>query len=106
MLGSPFLRRILTKARKMGCQEAKRNISGPAEEITIPVPYGHIAGKAWGDPQGKAILVLHGWLDNAGTHDGLAARLPEGYRLVFLDLFGHGLSTHYPPGPWSGLQAQ
>ena len=25
---------------------------------------------------------LHGWLDNAGTHDGLAARLPEGYRLV------------------------
>ena len=22
----------------------------------IPVPYGHIAGKAWGDPQGKPIL--------------------------------------------------
>ena len=98
------MRRIIRGARRKGCQEARRNISGPAEEIRIPVPYGHIAGKAWGDPQGKPILGgksrgrtyqdpwevvtcicslgLHGWLDNAGTHDGLAVRLPEGYRLV------------------------
>ena len=30
--------------------------SRQAEEIRIPVPYGHIAGKAWGDPDGKPIL--------------------------------------------------
>lgn len=98
MLRTRVLRRVILRARRTGCQEARRNISGPAEEIRIPVPYGHIAGKAWGDPQGKPILGLHGWLDNAGTHDGLAVRLPEGYRLVCLDQPGHGLSSHYPPG--------
>jgi len=76
----------------------RRNISGPAEEIRIPLPYGSIAGKAWGDPKGKPILGLHGWLDNAATHDSLAVRLPEGYRLVSLDQPGHGLSSHYPVG--------
>ena len=61
------------------------------------MPYGHIAGKViilylttfvvkpvtsalvqtWGDPSGKPILGLHGWLDNAGTHDHLAPLLSE-----------------------------
>jgi len=69
-----------------------------AEEVRIPVPYGHIAGKAWGDPGSKPILGLHGWLDNAATHDEIAKRLPSGYRFVCIDQPGHGLSSHYPPG--------
>jgi len=69
-----------------------------AEEIRIPVPYGHIAAKAWGDPNGKPILGLHGWLDNAGTHDGIIPLLPSGYRIVCIDQPGHGRSSHYPPG--------
>ena len=71
-------------------------ILGDATEIRIPAPYGHIAGsfhfikkncklnfeiwflgKAWGDPNGKPILGLHGWLDNAGTHDHIAPLLNE-----------------------------
>ena len=79
---SRSLRRVLLEARRTQCQEGRRNISGPAEEIRIPVPYGHISGKSWGPPSGQPILALHGWLDNAATHDGLAERLPEGYRLV------------------------
>jgi len=78
--------------------DSRRFISGSSEEIRIPVPYGHIAGKAWGDPNGRPILGLHGWLDNAGTHDHLVPLLPEGYRLVCLDQPGHGLSSHYPKG--------
>ena len=54
-----------------------RSISGAAQEIRIPVAYGHIAGKAWGDPGGKPILGLHGWLDNAGTFDHLAPLINE-----------------------------
>jgi len=69
-----------------------------AEEIRIPVPYGHIAGKVWGPPDGKPILGLHGWLDNAGTHDALVQHLSPGYRFVCLDHPGHGRSSHYPPG--------
>ena len=53
------------------------DISGEATELRIPVPYGHIAGKAWGDPSGKPLLALHGWLDNAGTHDHLVPLLSE-----------------------------
>jgi len=55
------------------------------EEIRIPVAYGHIAGKAWGNPDGKPILGLHGWLDNAATHDNIAPLLPPGYRKSTLD---------------------
>ena len=71
---------------------------GEAKEVRIPVPYGHIAGKAWGDPSGKPILGLHGWLDNAGTHDHIAPLLSDEYYLVSLDQPGHGLSSKYPPG--------
>jgi len=75
-----------------------RRISGEAREIEIPVPYGKIAGRCWGDPSGKPILGLHGWLDNAGTHDHLAPLLDEGYYLVSLDQPGHGLTSKYPAG--------
>jgi len=75
-----------------------RNISGEAQEVRIPVPYGHIAGKAWGDPSGKPILGLHGWLDNAGTFDHLAPLINEGYYLVAVDQAGHGLTSKFPTG--------
>jgi len=57
-----------------------------------------VAGKCWGDPSGKPILGLHGWLDNAGTHDHIAPLLSEGYYLVSLDQPGHGLTSRYPAG--------
>jgi len=69
-----------------------------AEEIRIPVSYGHISGKVWGEPDGKPILGLHGWLDNAATFDRIAPLLPSGYRFVCIDHPGHGRSSHYPPG--------
>lgn len=33
----------------------------PTEEITIPVPWGHIAGKWWGPKNVRPILLLHGF---------------------------------------------
>lgn len=92
--GGQSLVRVLNNQRR----ELSSNGYNSWEEIRIPVPYGHIAGKAWGDPQGKPILGLHGWLDNAGTHDNLIPLLPPGYRFVCLDHPGHGRSSHYPPG--------
>ncbi len=52
-----------------------------------------IAGLGWGPADGVPVLALHGWLDNAGSFEALAARLPH-CRIVAIDLTGHGHSAH------------
>ncbi|XP_078691388.1 serine hydrolase-like protein [Branchiostoma floridae x Branchiostoma belcheri] len=71
---------------------------GLTQELQFPVPWGHIAGKAWGDPLGRPVLGLHGYLDNANTFDTLAPLLPKDLYFVSLDLPGHGRSSPIPPG--------
>ncbi|XP_037035055.1 serine hydrolase-like protein [Bradysia coprophila] len=68
------------------------------EEITIPVPWGHIAAKFWGPKHVRPILCLHGWQDNAGTFDSLIPMLPNHVSYLAIDLPGHGLSSRYPDG--------
>jgi pimeloyl-ACP methyl ester carboxylesterase len=70
------------------------------KEISIPVPWGHIAGKSWGDEKSsRKVLCLHGWLDNAGSFDHLIPLITvPSLHLVAIDLPGHGLSSHRPPG--------
>ncbi|XP_064480477.1 serine hydrolase-like protein isoform X2 [Ornithodoros turicata] len=71
-----------------------------SQEFNIPVPYGHLAAKAWGDPASASnnVLALHGWRNNAGTFDNLAPLLSEDLYIVAVDLSGHGLSSHKPLG--------
>lgn len=77
-------------------------------EVKIPVPWGHVSGKWWGSRDKQPILALHGWQDNAGTWDTLIPLLPVEYSLLAIDLPGHGMSSHYPPGMhyyifWDGI---
>jgi len=55
-----------------------------------------IAALEWGEPGQPLILALHGWLDNAASFALLAPRL-EGFRLIALDMAGHGLSDWRSP---------
>jgi len=72
------------------------DVSSP-RELRIPVPWGHIAAKAWGPTSGsRRILGIHGWLDNAGTFEKLVPKLPSNVQFVAFDLSGHGLSSHLP----------
>ncbi|XP_074866470.1 serine hydrolase-like protein 2 isoform X2 [Carettochelys insculpta] len=67
-------------------------------ELKFLVPWGHIAAKTWGSPQGYPVLCLHGWLDNANTFNRLIPLLPKDYCYVAMDFGGHGLSSHRPAG--------
>lgn len=66
-----------------------------ADELQFEVNGHRIAAKCWGNQDGKPVLALHGWLDNAATFNRLAPQL-EGVRLIALDLMGHGHSDHRP----------
>lgn len=54
--------------------------------------------RCWGHPDNPVILMVHGWLDNVASFNGLAAFLAEQYYLIAVDLPGHGLSDHLPEG--------
>ncbi|MEP1471552.1 MAG: alpha/beta fold hydrolase [Halieaceae bacterium] len=51
-----------------------------------------ISGLGWGDPAGKPLLALHGWLDNAASFNEIAPLLTSHY-VVAIDLTGHGQSS-------------
>ena len=67
------------------------------EELEIQTSSIRLVAKCWGNPNGHPVLAFHGWLDNAATFDNLAPLLSE-FRILSLDLPGHGHSDHRPPG--------
>jgi len=69
-------------------------------ESKVPVPYGHIAVKIWGNRETSRIhiLALHGWLHNASAFDPICELLDDQYYIIAIDLPGHGFSTPYPSG--------
>ncbi|XP_065172661.1 serine hydrolase-like protein [Atheta coriaria] len=66
------------------------------KEVKVPVPWGHIAVKVWGDEKNTPVLVIHGLLDNAGAMDRLLQQLPTNFCYYAMDLPGHGRSSHWP----------
>jgi pimeloyl-ACP methyl ester carboxylesterase len=52
-----------------------------------------LAGLSWGNPGGRPLLALHGWLDNAASFSVMAPLL-EQHHVVAVDLTGHGLSAN------------
>ncbi len=53
----------------------------------------------WGDPGSLPVLCLHGVTGHGGRYRALGERLAPGYRVVSVDLRGHGFSGWEPP--WS-----
>ncbi|XP_031727920.1 serine hydrolase-like protein isoform X2 [Anarrhichthys ocellatus] len=74
-------------------------------DLSVPVPWGHIRGRVWGPDHGRPVLCLHGWADNCGAFNTLIPLLPKECRYVALDLPGHGLSSHRPPGDFYSYPA-
>ncbi|TDG47187.1 hypothetical protein AWZ03_006452 [Drosophila navojoa] len=68
------------------------------EDVRIWAPWGHIAGRWYGNRSERPILAIHGWLDNLGTFDRLIPLLPDYLGVLCIDLPGHGCSSWLPPG--------
>ncbi|XP_040927462.1 serine hydrolase-like protein [Betta splendens] len=77
---------------------ASSTVKQAVTELSIPVPWGEIRGRVWGPDHGRPVLCLHGWSDNCGSFNKLIPLLPRECRYVAVDLAGHGLSSHRPPG--------
>lgn len=69
-----------------------------SHEISISVGDSTLRGIEFGSPKGSPIVALHGWLDNAASFRPLVSAGLGAYRVIALDLLGHGLSDHRPPG--------
>ncbi|KAB0798789.1 hypothetical protein PPYR_06669 [Photinus pyralis] len=67
------------------------------KEFEIPVPWGHVAVKAWGVETNTPVLTIHGVSDNVGSFDRLIPHLPDTFYYICIDLPGHGRSSPYPP---------
>lgn len=80
--------------RAAGCYAASA-MGEVWDEITIDAAGLRIAARVTG--AGETIVCLHGWLDNAASFEPLGAAL-HGFRVVAVDLPGHGLSSHREPG--------
>jgi pimeloyl-ACP methyl ester carboxylesterase len=57
-----------------------------------------LTAQVWGKHGAPPLLALHGWLDNAGSYAFLAPLLSEHWRVIALELPGHGHSSHLPAG--------
>ncbi|XP_030570542.1 serine hydrolase-like protein [Drosophila novamexicana] len=68
------------------------------EDVRIWVPWGHVAGRWYGNRSERPILAIHGWLDNLGTFDRLIPLLPDYLGVLCIDLPGHGCSAWLPAG--------
>ncbi|KAA2284266.1 alpha/beta fold hydrolase [Arenimonas fontis] len=66
-------------------------------ELSLPAARGRLAALSGGREDGRPLLCLHGWLDNAASFLPLAPWLAD-FRWVALDLPGHGASEHRAPG--------
>ncbi|XP_035515551.1 serine hydrolase-like protein isoform X1 [Morone saxatilis] len=80
-------------------------MEGEVSELSVRVPWGEIRGKVWGPDHGRPVLCLHGWADNCGTFKTLIPLLPKECRYMAVDLAGHGLSSHRPPGVFYSFPA-
>ncbi|HUA79551.1 MAG TPA: alpha/beta hydrolase [Dyella sp.] len=77
---------------------SRHRTAAPTEQRITLSHHLALSAQRWGDADAPPLLALHGWLDNAGSFALLAPRLAERFRVIALELPGHGHSSHLPAG--------
>lgn len=67
-------------------------------ETKCSLACGDVAIQTWGKEDAPVILCLHGWLDNMASFYPLAEILSKHFRVLLVDLPGHGESDSLPEG--------
>jgi pimeloyl-ACP methyl ester carboxylesterase len=89
--------RLFQKTRKLPFKKIEQEFYNQARAFEIKHPNENIYAYETGNPDGKIVVLVHGWESNAGSMGAIANMLAhEGYRVVALDLPAHGQSklTH------------
>jgi pimeloyl-ACP methyl ester carboxylesterase len=73
-------------------------VTAPIEQHIALSHHLSLTAHVWGDADAPPLLALHGWLDNAGSYAYLAPILAQHWRVIALELPGHGHSGHLPAG--------
>ncbi len=71
----------------------RRALTVPSEDVIVDVD-GPIHALAWGEPDRRGLVFVHGGGAHAHWWTHVAATFAEEFRVVAVDLSGHGDSTH------------
>lgn len=76
------------------------NQGSEPERISIDVGALELRALTYGSPDARPVVLLHGWADSAWSMDCVARPLSDMFRVISLDLRGHG---HSDRGPYNML---
>jgi pimeloyl-ACP methyl ester carboxylesterase len=65
-------------------------LAAPVTQLTTMVEGVPIAYRAWGEPAGRGIVLVHGGAAHSRWWDHIGPLLANGWRVVAIDLSGHG----------------
>lgn len=84
---------LFQRTRKFPLKNGEREFYAKARKFEVVHPRENIHAYELGDPNGKLVLLVHGWESNAGSMGAIANALAEeGFRVIALDLPAHGRS--------------
>jgi pimeloyl-ACP methyl ester carboxylesterase len=82
-----------TRPRRKPDADYRNRLPPGAARVTLRYRGTELAAWRWGT-EGPAVLLVHGWEDHAGSMvPFVAPLLARGYRVLAVDLPGHGLSA-------------
>lgn len=86
---------ILFYRSDLSRDELRQYINQKSEFVTLPNG-ANVHFRDEGNPDGKVIVMVHGGFGSLHNWQGWVAELKKDYRLISMDLLGHGLTGAYP----------